>query len=110
MRGKMAPIGTIAEVRGQGVKLTSTNPITTTVAGQYGGPTMGEDKLAAQGWIATGAPIEFYLSGERAQVSADKVTWGSSVAFQPGVVSCIHLRVLHRTFIPGWQIPKEISQ
>jgi hypothetical protein len=108
IRGQLAPIGTVAEVRGVGVKLTSTNPITTTVAGKYGGPTLGEGKLAAQGWITTGAPIEFYLDGERAQVSIDKITWGSSVAFQPGVVSRVHLRVLHKTFLPGWQIPKEI--
>lgn len=107
IRGAPAPVGTVAEVRGVGVKLTSTNPITTTVAGKYGGPTWGEVKLAAQGWITTGAPIYFYLNGERAQVSVDKITWGSSVAFQPGVVSRVHLRVLWRGYVPMWYVCDE---
>ena len=40
IRSQPAPVGTVVEARGVNVKLTSTNPITTTVAGKYGGPTV----------------------------------------------------------------------
>ena len=70
-----------------------TNPITTTVAGKYGGPTLAEVKLGVQGWIEPRAPIAFYLDGERAEVSRDGVTWTDSVPFVSGVVTRLHLRV-----------------
>jgi hypothetical protein len=98
--GQPAPVGTVVEGRGEGVKVgIIANPITTTVASKYGGPTLREGKLGVQGWIETGAPILFYVNGERAQVSGDGVTWGSSVAFNPGVVSQVHLRVLKRIIL-----------
>ena len=108
IRSQPAPVGTVVEARGVNVKLTSTNPITTTVAGKYGGPTLGEVKLGVQGWIEPRTPVYFYLNGERAEVSRDGVTWRDSIPFQSGVVSKVHLRMLWRVYyLPIWFVNKE---
>lgn len=99
-----APVGTLVEARGANVKQTSTNPLTTVVAGQYGGPTLGERKLGVQGWLQNGEPIRFSLNGERAEVSRDGVTWQDSIPFVSGVVSRVHLRVTWRMYYPIWYI------
>ena len=59
IRNAPAPVGTVVEARGVNVKLTSTNPITTTVTGQYGGPRLSEVKLGVQGWIIPGRRSTF---------------------------------------------------
>lgn len=101
IRSQPAPIGTVVEARGENVKIgTSTNPIATTVAGRYGGPTMGERKLGIQGWLTNGQPIYFYLNGERAQASYNGATWLESIPFVSGVVTRVHLRVLWRYYVP----------
>jgi hypothetical protein len=113
IRSQPAPVGTVVEARGAGVKVgIVANPITTTVTGKYGGPTLREGKLGVQGWIPTGAPIYFYLNGERCQVSSDSITWGSSVAFQPGVVSKVHLRVpwARVYYFPFWFAGEELPK
>lgn len=99
--GVPAPVGTVVEARGPGVKVgIPGNPITTTVAGKYGGPTLWELKLGVQGDIAEGAPIDFYVNGVSAQASIDSILWGSGIAFQSGVVSQVHLRTRGRQFAP----------
>ena len=96
-RGQPAPIGTVIEGRGDNVKIgIPANPITTTVVGQYGQPTL----LAIQGWIEDGTPIFFYADGELCQVQNPGGPWGSAVLFKSGVISKINLRVRSKIFIP----------
>ena len=105
IRSQPAPVGTVVEARGGNVKTNIiANPITTTVAGQFGGPTLAEVKLGVQGWIEPRTPIYFYLNGERAQTSRDGVTWLDSIPFVAGVVTRVHLRVLWRMYYPIWFI------
>jgi hypothetical protein len=108
--GLPAPVGTVVDARGAGVKRGIIwNPITTTLPGRYGGPTLGEVKLGVQGWITDSAPIYIYVNGWPAQVSVDKVTWGSSVVFRMGVVSRIHLRAPRRYYFAVWREPWTIT-
>jgi hypothetical protein len=82
------PAGAVIQVRGNNVKLTSTNPIVTTVKGLFGGPTVFEPKLAAQGRLETGQPLYFTVNSNSAFVSKDSgKTWQPSIPYSPGVVT-----------------------
>jgi len=65
INGSPAPVGTSVEVIGEGVQTgVGTNPIETTVTGEYGG---GADpmapKLVVQGSVADGTTVTFYVNG-----------------------------------------------
>jgi len=65
INGSPAPVGTSVKVVGEGVQTgIGTNPITTTVEGEYGG---GTDpmvpKLVVQGSVADGTTVTFYVNG-----------------------------------------------
>jgi len=65
INGSAAPVGTSVKVVGEGVQTNvGTNPIETTVAGEYGG---GADpmvpKLVVQGSVADGTTVTFYVNG-----------------------------------------------
>jgi hypothetical protein len=65
INGSPAPVGTEVEVVGEGVQTgVGTNPIVTTVEGEYGG---GADpmapKLVVQGTVADGTIVTFYVNG-----------------------------------------------
>ena len=65
INGSPAPVGTEVEVVGEGVQTgVGTNPIETTVTGEYGG---GADpmapKLVVQGSVADGTTVTFYVNG-----------------------------------------------
>ncbi|MFC1864610.1 hypothetical protein ACFLYG_02140 [Chloroflexota bacterium] len=62
--GSPAPIGTEVKAMGDNVEVgIAGNPITTTEAGKYGGPDIGEPKLIVQGDIQPLTPITFYVNG-----------------------------------------------
>jgi len=65
INGSPAPVGTSVKVVGEGVQTgVGTNPIVTTVEGEFGG---GVDpmvpKLVVQGTVAEGATVSFYVNG-----------------------------------------------
>jgi len=65
INGSPAPVGTLVKVVGEGVQTgIGTNPIETTVEGEYGG---GADpmapKLVVQGGVSDGAAVTFYVNG-----------------------------------------------
>ena len=65
INGSPAPVGTSVKVVGEGVQTgVGTNPIVTTVEGEFGG---GADplvpKLVVQGTVAEGATVSFYVNG-----------------------------------------------
>jgi len=65
INGSAAPVGTSVKVVGEGVLTgVGTNPIVTTVEGEFGG---GADplvpKLVVQGAVAEGATVSFYVNG-----------------------------------------------
>jgi len=65
INGSPAPVGTSVKVVGEGVQTgVGTNPIVTTVEGEFGG---GADplvpKLVVQGTVAEGATVSFYVDG-----------------------------------------------
>jgi hypothetical protein len=94
VNGQPAPVGAQIEARGTGVKTgIQTNPITVTVAGQYGGPTLGEPKLGVQGDLQDGDPIEFYVNGVKAKCAVPDGAWQDSFPFNPGVVTKLNLAV-----------------
>ena len=64
INGQPAPAGTQVEARGQNVATgIAGNPIVTTQAGKYGGPTLDEGKLVVQGLNLTdGTTISFYIN------------------------------------------------
>ena len=63
IEGSPAPVGTVITADVGGVVYGS---ITTTVAGQYGGPGALDEKLMVQGPIQDGATIHFYADGYEA--------------------------------------------
>ncbi|MGA9349129.1 MAG: hypothetical protein WBW48_10030 [Anaerolineae bacterium] len=93
INGEPAPVGTQVEARGTGV-LTGMlgNPITVTQVGQYGGPGGFDPKLAVQGQVADGTPIEFYVDGVRAQCAVPGGPWQESYPFSSGAVTELNLR------------------
>lgn len=72
INGDPAPVGTLVEVRGEGVQTgVGTNPIEVIVEGEYGG---GDDpmtpKLVVQGSIADGTMLTFYVNGFETEYTA----------------------------------------
>jgi len=65
INGSPAPVGTLVKVMGEGVQTgVGTNPIETTVAGEYGGGTDPmAPKLVVQGSVADGTTVTFYVNG-----------------------------------------------
>ena len=99
--GQPAAVGAQIEARGAGVKIpVATNPLTVTVAGRYGGPTLAEPKLGVQGAIQNGTPIEFYVDGVKAECARPDGPWQSSYPFAAGEITVLNLRVRHWLFLP----------
>jgi hypothetical protein len=93
VNGQLAPVGVQIEARGADVKTGILgNPLVTTVAGRYGGPTLSEPKLGVQGRIEDGARIEFYIDGVKAECARPGDTWQGSYPFTSGVVTELNLR------------------
>jgi hypothetical protein len=65
INGSPAPVGTSVKVMGEGVQTgVGTNPIETTVEGEYGGGTDPmAPKLVVQGSVADGTLVTFYVNG-----------------------------------------------
>ena len=102
VNGQPAPVGAQIEARGAGVKTGILgNPLVTTVAGRYGGPTLAEPKLGVQGSIEEGALIEFYVNGVKAECAEPGGPWQNSYPFASGTVTELNLKVhLSYTFLP----------
>ena len=86
INGSPAPVGTEVEVVGEGVQTgVGTNPIETTVTGEYGG---GADpmapKLVVQGSVADGTTVTFYVNG---------FATGQTAQWQSGGVTEVDLAV-----------------
>ncbi len=84
INGSPAPVGTSVKVVGEGVQTgVGTNPIETTVAGEYGG---GADpmapKLVVQGSVADGTTVTFYING---------FSTGQTAKWQSGKVTEVNL-------------------
>lgn len=89
-----APAGTIIEVRGAGVRTgIPANPLTTSFAGYYGGPTIREEKLIVQGQLGEGDALEFYINGTRAQVAEPSGAWQDTYPFQSLGITPLNLRL-----------------
>ena len=101
VNGQPAAVGAQIEARGAGVTIPApNNPLTVTVAGRYGGPTFGDPKLAVQGIIAVGTPVEFYVDGVKAECARPGGPWQSSYPFTAGDITELNLRVKHRLYLP----------
>ena len=99
--GQPAAVGAKIEARGAGVTIPApNNPLTVTVAGRYGGPTFAEPKLAVQGIIAVGTPIEFYVDGVKAECARPDGPWQSSYPFAAGEITVLNLRTRHWLYLP----------
>jgi hypothetical protein len=67
VNGSPAPVGTVVEARGEGVRTgIEGNPLITTEVGRYGSPGIFEEKLVVQGYIKPGTTIYFYINGNKA--------------------------------------------
>ena len=94
INGQPAPVGTVVEARGTNVKTgIRANPLTTTEVGKYSGPSGNDIKLAVQGNITNGTPIEFYVNGVKAECAVPGGPWQSSYPFQSEAVTELNLRV-----------------
>jgi hypothetical protein len=93
INGAAAPIGSSIEAHGQGV-LTGIagNPLTTTQLGKYGGVNPPAPSLIVQGDIPSGAAIEFYVNGVRAQCATPGSAWGWTYPYSSGATSQLNLR------------------
>ena len=101
VNGQPAAVGAQIAARGAGVTIPApNNPLTVTVAGRYGGPTFGDPKLAVQGIIAVGTPVEFYVDGVKAECARPGGPWQSSYPFTAGDITELNLRVKHRLYLP----------
>ena len=86
VNGQLAPVGAQIEARGTGVKTGILgNPLVTTVAGRYGGPTFSEPKLGVQGSIEDGALIEFYIDGVKAECAGLATHGRAAIHLHPGL-------------------------
>ena len=94
VNGQPVPVGASVEGRGEGIRTgLPGNPITISEPGRYGGPSVREPKLVAQGWVAEGLALTFYVDGVRAECAPPGGAWGESFPFQPGGVTPLNLRV-----------------
>jgi len=85
INGSPAPPGTVVEARGEGVEVgVGNNPIVTAVEGRYGSEEPLEPKLVAQGEIAEGATLTFYVNG---------VSTGQTTEWHSGEVTELDLTV-----------------
>lgn len=92
--GQAAPVGTVIESRGEGIRVDIPgNPITTTVAGRYGGPFIQELKLIVQGQATDGLALEFYVNGRRAECAVPGGSWQPTFPYQAGAVTALNLRL-----------------
>ena len=95
VNGQPAPVGAQIEARGASVKTgIKGNPLVTTAAGQYGGPTLAQSKLGVQGDLEDGALIEFYVDGVKAECAVSGGPWQGSYPFTSGIVTELNLRVV----------------
>ncbi|MCL0077353.1 Ig-like domain-containing protein [Dehalococcoidia bacterium] len=91
INGEPAPVGTTVEARVQGGLVgIEGNPLITTQVGKYGGPGAFDPKLIVQGDIETGAIIEFYVNGFRADQTYE---------FTPGGITRLDLSVVIPRYI-----------
>jgi hypothetical protein len=94
VNGQPAPLGASIEARGTNVKNgIPGNPITTTEAGKYGGPTAFDLKLVVQGNLTDGSAIEFYINGVKAECAVPGGSWQSSYPFQSVATTELNLRL-----------------
>jgi len=94
INGEPAPVGTVVEVRGEGVNVgVDGNPIMTSEVGKYGIEGVGT-KLLAQGDIAGNPVLSFYINGEPADQT---FTW------QSGEVTSLNLTVTIAAILPPLQ-------
>ncbi|MCL0048337.1 hypothetical protein M1N20_02675, partial [Dehalococcoidia bacterium] len=91
INGEPAPVGTTVEARVQGGLVgIPGNPLITTQVGKYGGPGAFDPKLVVQGDIETGAIIEFYVNGFKADQTYE---------FTPGGITRLDLSVVIPRYI-----------
>jgi hypothetical protein len=93
VEGQPASAGTQVEARGEGVTVGVVgNPLTTTVAGFYGGAQAFDAKLVAQGAMQEGAAITFYVNGLLAECAVPGGAWQGSYPFASGGITELNLR------------------
>jgi len=93
-KGNPAPVGSVIEGRGEGVRTgVPGNPIITTEAGKYGGMGGFDPKLVIQGTVAEGTPIRFYVNDVQAQCAMPGATWQQAWPFMAGGITRLDLRV-----------------
>ena len=95
INGMAAPVGTQVQVQGTGVSVgVQGNPLAVTVPGHYGGPGAFDPKLLAQGSIADGETLTFYINGSQAQVrEPDDPTWDNTFPWSAGAITHLDLRL-----------------
>jgi hypothetical protein len=96
INGQQAPVGTAVEARSANVKTgVLGNPITTTVTGGYGTGVLSVDTLIVQGTLdlTNGAPLEFYINGQRAECAEPGGAWQSTYPFTSEGVTQLNLRL-----------------
>jgi len=72
VNGDLAPAGTEVEARGEGVQTdVGNNPVIVAVDGSYGSSNPLEPKLVAQGNIADGTILTFYVNGVSTERTAE---------------------------------------
>lgn len=103
INGQPAPVGARIEARGEGVKTgIGGNPLLTTVAGKYGGPTINDPKLGVQGDVQDGTPITFYINGVAAECSEPGGAWQASYPFASGAITELNLKArIYGIYLPA---------
>jgi len=93
VNGDPAPAGTEVEARGEEIQTNvGNNPIVVVVEGSYGSSSPLEPKLIAQGNIADGATLTFYVNG---------VSTGQTVEWHSGEITELSLTVTIEGPPPG---------
>jgi len=94
INGEPAPVGTQVKVWAEGILSDiSSNPISVTEAGRYGGAGGFDIKLLAQGELAEGAVLHFFVNGIEAQCAEPGGSWTDSYSFTPGGISELNLKI-----------------
>jgi hypothetical protein len=102
VRGTPAPVGTMVEARGQGVKLPApNNPISVTVAGLYGGASAFNPKLVVQGNLTEGQPLRFYVDHIAAKCAPPGQNWQETCPFSSGVITNLNLSAGYAIWLPS---------